>query len=131
MFGSSCTLTFVFEPCREVDSPPLRVWSFLLGGSDVERVPGDPALADEPTADVTTKALYDEIAFENLPGGVWTQGFPLEYTGHEWDEEPLRVLVVPHSHNDPGWLETVEEYYKSSTRGIIDTIVNALSEVCL
>ncbi|CAI5470457.1 unnamed protein product [Closterium sp. Yama58-4] len=113
---------------REVDSPPLRVWSFLLGGSDVERVPGDPALADEPTADVTTKALYDEIAFENLPGGVWTQGFPLEYTGHEWDEEPLRVLVVPHSHNDPGWLETVEQYYRSSTRGIIDTIVNSLSE---
>ncbi|KAF8010913.1 hypothetical protein BT93_J1524 [Corymbia citriodora subsp. variegata] len=78
--------------------------------------------------DVTTKDLYDKIEFLDVAGGPWTQGWRVSYKGNEWDEEPLKVFVVPHSHNDPGWKLTVEEYYDRQSRHILDTIVESLSK---
>eukprot|EP00270_Netrium_digitus_P020579 TRINITY_DN8522_c0_g1_i1.p1 TRINITY_DN8522_c0_g1~~TRINITY_DN8522_c0_g1_i1.p1 ORF type:complete len:144 (+),score=26.09 TRINITY_DN8522_c0_g1_i1:36-434(+) len=76
---------------------------------------------------ISMSAVYEELPFDNAEGGVWRQGWPLEYRGDEWDDERLQIFVVPHSHNDPGWLMTVDEYYSSKTRHIIDTIVLTLS----
>lgn len=76
----------------------------------------------------TTKKLYETIGFRNEEGGVWRQGWDLKYTGDEWNERKLRVFVIPHSHNDPGWLQTVDEYYQSKTKKILTNIVNALKE---
>ncbi|GJP76357.1 hypothetical protein CLOP_g6813 [Closterium sp. NIES-67] len=82
----------------------------------------------EPTTDINMKRVYDSIKFDNVAGGKWTQGWKLGYKGHEWDEEPLRVFVVPHSHNDPGWLLTVEQYYNASSQHILHTILRSLSQ---
>lgn len=79
--------------------------------------------------DITTKQLYDKIEFLDENGGAWTQGWNVSYKGNEWDSEKLKVFVVPHSHNDPGWKSTVEEYYEKQSRFILDTIVDALSKV--
>lgn len=51
----------------------------------------------------------------------------------QWSRDPehLNVFVVPHSHNDPGWWWTYEEYYKKWSKGIISSVVTALDEVCL
>lgn len=45
-----------------------------------------------------------------------------------WSQLPLRVIVMPHSHNDPGWLKTVEGYFAASTKNILTNIVNKLTE---
>lgn len=63
-----------------------------------------------------------------MDGGPWKQGWRVSYRGDEWDSEKLKVFVVPHSHNDPGWKLTVDEYYQSQSRHILDTIVEALSK---
>ncbi|KAL3680715.1 hypothetical protein R1sor_023671 [Riccia sorocarpa] len=79
-------------------------------------------------ADITTQGLYEEIEFRDLDGGVWKQGWNVQYTGDEWDHEKLKVIVVPHSHNDPGWIRTVEEYYQERSRSILSTIVTSLKK---
>lgn len=84
--------------------------------------------AREAAVDLTTKDLYDKIKFSDVDGGPWKQGWRVSYKGDEWDSEKLKVLVVPHSHNDPGWKLTVEEYYERQSRHILDTIVESLSK---
>ncbi|KAF3786241.1 Alpha-mannosidase 2 [Nymphaea thermarum] len=78
--------------------------------------------------DITTKGLYDKIEFLDVDGGPWKQGWVVKYKGDEWDREKLKIFVVPHSHNDPGWKLTVEEYYLQQSRHILDTIVETLSK---
>ncbi|XP_031491829.1 alpha-mannosidase 2-like [Nymphaea colorata] len=78
--------------------------------------------------DISTKGLYDKIQFLDVDGGPWKQGWVVKYKGDEWNDEKLKVFVVPHSHNDPGWKLTVEEYYMRQSRHILDTIVETLSK---
>ncbi|KAI5071368.1 hypothetical protein GOP47_0013619 [Adiantum capillus-veneris] len=82
----------------------------------------------ESQVDIKMNELYDAIEFKDLDGGAWKQGWNVQYTGNEWDKHKLRVFVVPHSHNDPGWLRTVEEYYQERSRRILSTIVQALKK---
>ncbi|KAH9519609.1 Alpha-mannosidase 2, partial [Bulinus truncatus] len=45
-----------------------------------------------------------------------------------YDPKPLKVFIIPHSHQDPGWRETFESYFNSYTRSTIDHIVKHLNE---
>ena len=76
---------------------------------------------------IQTSDLFNAIDY-NVPEnrGPWKQGWDYDYDNRFKDG--LTVHVVPHSHNDPGWIKTYHTYYSTQTRHILDTVIAALTE---
>ncbi|CAF1114091.1 unnamed protein product [Adineta ricciae] len=75
------------------------------------------------------RQLYERLPFDNQNGGVWTQGFDIQYNTSQWTAtNKLKIIVMPHSHCDPGWLNTFEQYFKHVTKHILTTIVTMLGK---
>ncbi|UJR15510.1 hypothetical protein I4U23_002451 [Adineta vaga] len=75
------------------------------------------------------RQLYERLPFDDQNGGVWGQGFDIQYNESQWTSaDKLKIIVMPHSHCDPGWLNTFERYFKYATKNIINTIITMLDK---
>ncbi|XP_015782314.1 alpha-mannosidase 2 isoform X2 [Tetranychus urticae] len=77
---------------------------------------------------LTMEDVYNMNNFENVNGGVWTQGWDIQINQSRWIEDKLKIFVVPHSHCDPGWLKTFDQYFRDQTRHILNNILKKLQE---
>mmetsp|Transcript_14897 Transcript_14897/g.14483 ORF Transcript_14897/g.14483 Transcript_14897/m.14483 type:complete len:109 (+) Transcript_14897:26-352(+) len=41
-------------------------------------------------------------------------------------QEDVTLFIVPHSHTDPGWIFTMEEYYKREVHSILNNVLTQL-----
>ena len=84
-------------------------------------------MCHKPQTSIQTHDLFAAIDYNAAENkGPWKQGWDYDYDGRFKDG--LTVHVVPHSHNDPGWIKTYHTYYSTQTRHILDTVVAALTE---
>jgi Glycosyl hydrolases family 38 N-terminal domain/N-acetylglucosaminyltransferase II (MGAT2)/Alpha mannosidase middle domain/Glycosyl hydrolases family 38 C-terminal domain len=74
---------------------------------------------------VDMRELSFTLPFDNPDGGAWKQGWDVQPRPYSAND-PLTILVVPHSHCDPGWIKTFDEYFRQQTSSIITTVITSL-----
>jgi len=107
-----------------LSEPELWILKYYEKGSQRTNKISQTAVSNDIVKTSDLFAAIDYNAPENK--GPWKQGWDYEYDGRFKDG--LTVHVVPHSHNDPGWIKTYHTYYSTQTKHILDTVVAALTE---
>jgi hypothetical protein len=74
---------------------------------------------------IDMRELAVTMKFDNPDGGAWKQGWDVK-AKHVTESQPLEIIVVPHSHCDPGWIKTFDEYFRQQVKEIISTVVASL-----
>jgi Glycosyl hydrolases family 38 N-terminal domain len=80
---------------------------------------------------MNTAVLYPKFEFNAswiVKKGIWRDEFETRNSQQKQNPQhpPLHVIVLPHSHNDPGWLQTFEGYFEQYTKHILDNAIKRL-----
>ena len=105
-----------WEKVKDIRKPPKTLIS-----PDTGNLP--PNYLADHSGILDMRQLVRTLPFDNLDGGAWKQGWEVSPKSG-----PLQVVVVPHSHCDPGWIKTFDEYFRQQTTHILSTVVDALSQ---
>ena len=85
----------------------------------------NPQVAASEKELIDMRELNFKLPFDNIDGGAWKQGWDVQPAKVDKDH-PLTIYVVPHSHCDPGWIKTFDEYFQSQTKYILSTVISSL-----
>ncbi|XP_056022821.1 alpha-mannosidase 2-like [Ostrea edulis] len=79
------------------------------------------------TADVKIETLWSTLDV-SYPLALSVTGWLDVIPVLSWTPKPLQVIIVPHSHQDPGWLNTFDHYFASHTNKTLSLLLDQLTE---
>lgn len=99
-----------------------------LPGSNVSgaySASGSQRLIQLSNADINTLGVLEVVDRERRYGIRASETAPPELE-EVAEGLPLKVIVIPHSHSDPGWHKTVDGYFEEQTKQTLDNMLDKL-----
>ena len=99
--------------------------------------PGASTCSLENSANNHNVIIQMEKEWNSIPTGYpqfvytvsgWVQVTEVQSYTVKGLDRPLRVIIIPHSHQDPGWLSTFNDYYSMYTKQTLSTAIQKLME---
>lgn len=110
--------------------------TFLLFRSNhlnfLQRIRGISEIVCRNSSFITTDVVLTQDLAERTNFSTNAEGMydiphaPVKDAAYGPNLRPLNVILVPHSHVDPGWLQTMDNYYKQRVKFILDNLVRKL-----
>ncbi|XP_050683104.1 alpha-mannosidase 2 isoform X2 [Leptidea sinapis] len=122
------------KPSNNINSQEVTALSVSQRGGNRNKAKLDQCpVIRQSYAEIDTTSIFSLFDFQ--PSWLrtkefWDRSFEDRYEKIKNDSRRprLKVIVVPHSHNDPGWLKTFEQYFEWKTKNIINNIVTKLNQ---